>query len=207
MNRDQIKGAADKAKGAIEDTAGKITGDAKLQAEGKLEKAKGAARSAVGDVKEAVKNAKMAQAMRDVAQTASSRFPVYVSKAVSQDGFFVAVIYVMSFATKSINPFVPRARRSYLASSSASSTIAPLATFSVTRQVCLGVDVDLAVNPILISRESFDRVILRGEDIKLLEDCSPDALRQPSSCHAGKAGISASCSWPDARTATRSRRK
>jgi hypothetical protein len=31
--------------------------------------------------------------MRDAAQTASSRFPVYVSKAVSQDGFFVAVIY------------------------------------------------------------------------------------------------------------------
>src|ERR1700722_16012966 len=61
MNRDQVKGAADKAKGAIEDTAGKIIGDAKLQAEGKLEKAKGAARSAVGDVKEAVKNAKMAQ--------------------------------------------------------------------------------------------------------------------------------------------------
>src|ERR1700677_1871801 len=62
MNRDQVKGAADKAKGAIEDTAGKIIGDAKLQAEGKLEKAKGgAARSAVGDVKEAVKSAKLAQ--------------------------------------------------------------------------------------------------------------------------------------------------
>src|ERR1700735_1485802 len=61
MIRDQIKGAADKAKGAVEDAAGKISGDAKLQAEGKLEKAKGAARSAVGDVKEAVKNAKMAQ--------------------------------------------------------------------------------------------------------------------------------------------------
>ena len=42
MNRDQIKGAAEKAKGTIEDTAGKITADAKLQAEGKLEKAKGA---------------------------------------------------------------------------------------------------------------------------------------------------------------------
>ena len=41
MNRDQIKGAAEKTKGAIEDTAGKITGDAKLQAEGKLEKSQG----------------------------------------------------------------------------------------------------------------------------------------------------------------------
>ena len=53
--------------------------------------------------------------MRDAAQTASSRFPVYVSKAVSQDGFFVAVIYAMAFNTKSKNPLVPLARRSYFA--------------------------------------------------------------------------------------------
>jgi uncharacterized protein YjbJ (UPF0337 family) len=57
MNTDHIKGAADKAKGSIEDAAGKVTGDAKLQAEGKFDKAKGAARSAIGDVKDAVKDA------------------------------------------------------------------------------------------------------------------------------------------------------
>ena len=45
----------DKAKGAIEDTAGKAMGDKKLQSEGKLDKAKGAAHEAVGDVKDAIR--------------------------------------------------------------------------------------------------------------------------------------------------------
>jgi uncharacterized protein YjbJ (UPF0337 family) len=56
MDREHIKGAADKAKGAIKDTAGKITGDKELQAEGKLDKAKGAAHDAVGNVKDAARN-------------------------------------------------------------------------------------------------------------------------------------------------------
>jgi uncharacterized protein YjbJ (UPF0337 family) len=53
MDREHIKGAADKAKGAIKYTAGKVTGDEELQAEGKLDKAKGEAHNAVGDVKDA----------------------------------------------------------------------------------------------------------------------------------------------------------
>ena len=57
MNADHIKGAAEKTKGTIEDAAGKVTGDGKLQAEGKFDKAKGAARSAIGDVKDAVREA------------------------------------------------------------------------------------------------------------------------------------------------------
>ena len=57
MDKEHVKGAADKAKGAIKDAAGKLTGDTELQAEGKLDKAKGAAHSAVGDVKDAVKKA------------------------------------------------------------------------------------------------------------------------------------------------------
>jgi len=36
MDREHVKGAADKAKGAIKDAAGKVTGDKELQAEGKL---------------------------------------------------------------------------------------------------------------------------------------------------------------------------
>jgi uncharacterized protein YjbJ (UPF0337 family) len=56
MDREHIKGAADKAKGAIKDTAGKITGDKELQAEGKLDKAKGAAHDALGNVKDAARN-------------------------------------------------------------------------------------------------------------------------------------------------------
>jgi uncharacterized protein YjbJ (UPF0337 family) len=55
MDREHMKGAAEKAKGAVKDTAGKVTGD-KLQAEGKLDKAKGAAHNVAGDVKDTVKH-------------------------------------------------------------------------------------------------------------------------------------------------------
>jgi uncharacterized protein YjbJ (UPF0337 family) len=57
MDREHIKGVADKAKGAIKDTAGKLTGDKELQTEGKLDKAKGAAHEAVGNVKDAFRKA------------------------------------------------------------------------------------------------------------------------------------------------------
>jgi uncharacterized protein YjbJ (UPF0337 family) len=57
MDREHIKGAADKVKGAVKDTVGKVTGDEKMQAEGKLDKAKGAAHDAVGDAKDAVRDA------------------------------------------------------------------------------------------------------------------------------------------------------
>ncbi|HEY3721166.1 MAG TPA: CsbD family protein [Roseiarcus sp.] len=57
MDKEHVKGAADKAKGAVKDAAGKLTGDKELQAEGKMDKAKGAAHSAVGDAKDAVKRA------------------------------------------------------------------------------------------------------------------------------------------------------
>jgi uncharacterized protein YjbJ (UPF0337 family) len=57
MNKDHVKGAAEKVKGAVKDAAGGLTGDSKLQAEGKLDKAKGAVHTAVGDVKDAVKKA------------------------------------------------------------------------------------------------------------------------------------------------------
>ena len=56
MDREHIKGAADKAKGTIKDTTGKLTGDKKLQTEGKLDKAKGAAHDAAGNVKDAVRD-------------------------------------------------------------------------------------------------------------------------------------------------------
>ena len=53
MDREHVKGAADKAKGAIKDVAGKLTGDKELQAEGKIDKARGSAHDVVGDVKAA----------------------------------------------------------------------------------------------------------------------------------------------------------
>jgi uncharacterized protein YjbJ (UPF0337 family) len=53
MDKEHVKGAADKAKGAVKDTVGKMTGDDKLRAEGKIDKAKGEARELAGDAKEA----------------------------------------------------------------------------------------------------------------------------------------------------------
>lgn len=57
MDKEHVKGAADKAKGAVKDAAGKVTGDKELQSEGKMDKAKGDVHNAAGDVKDAVKNA------------------------------------------------------------------------------------------------------------------------------------------------------
>jgi uncharacterized protein YjbJ (UPF0337 family) len=57
MDREHVKGAADKAKGAIKDAAGKVTDDKKLQAEGKIDKAKGAAHNVAGNVKDAARDA------------------------------------------------------------------------------------------------------------------------------------------------------
>ena len=55
MAREHVKGTAEKVKGTIKDTAGKATGDKKLQSEGKFDKAKGSAHDMAGDVKDAVK--------------------------------------------------------------------------------------------------------------------------------------------------------
>ena len=55
MDKEHVKGAADKAKGAVKDAAGKMMGDKKMQAEGKMDKAKGAAHQTAGDVKDAVR--------------------------------------------------------------------------------------------------------------------------------------------------------
>ena len=57
MDREHVKGAADKVKGAIKDTAGKVTGDKKLQTEGKADKVKGGAHKVAGDVKDAARDA------------------------------------------------------------------------------------------------------------------------------------------------------
>jgi uncharacterized protein YjbJ (UPF0337 family) len=57
MDKEHIKGAADKVSGATKEAAGKLTGNEKLEAEGKFDKAKGEARDVVGDVKDAVKKA------------------------------------------------------------------------------------------------------------------------------------------------------
>ena len=57
MDKDRIKGMADQAKGAVKDAAGKVTGDTKLQAEGKMDKVKGKVESAVGGAHDAAREA------------------------------------------------------------------------------------------------------------------------------------------------------
>ena len=56
MDKEHIKGAADKVKGAVKDAVGGVTGNEKLQAEGKADKAAGATRESAGDVKDAGRN-------------------------------------------------------------------------------------------------------------------------------------------------------
>ncbi|HRK64256.1 MAG TPA: CsbD family protein [Terricaulis sp.] len=57
MDKEHLKGAADKVSGAAKEAAGKVTGNKKLEAEGKIDKAKGEAREFIGDVKDAAKRA------------------------------------------------------------------------------------------------------------------------------------------------------
>ncbi len=57
MDKDRINGAADQTKGAIKEAAGKVTGDAKLQTEGKIDKATGKVESAIGGAKDTIRDA------------------------------------------------------------------------------------------------------------------------------------------------------
>jgi len=57
MDKEHLKGAVDKTKGAVKDAVGGLTGDTSLQVEGKMDKAKGAARQGIGDAKDAAKDA------------------------------------------------------------------------------------------------------------------------------------------------------
>ena len=57
MDKDRIEGSLHQAKGKIKETFGKVTGDAKTEAEGKAEKAAGKVQNTVGGVKDAVREA------------------------------------------------------------------------------------------------------------------------------------------------------
>jgi uncharacterized protein YjbJ (UPF0337 family) len=52
MDKDRIEGSAKQVKGAIKDTVGKVTGDAKLQSEGKADKVEGKIQNTVGGIKD-----------------------------------------------------------------------------------------------------------------------------------------------------------
>ena len=56
MDKDRIVGSAHQAKGAVKEKIGKVTGDAKTQAEGAAEKNSGRVQNAIGGVKDAVRH-------------------------------------------------------------------------------------------------------------------------------------------------------
>ena len=56
MNKDQVKGRVEQAKGSIKEATGKVVGNPNLQTEGKVDKAAGKAQATYGDAKEKVKS-------------------------------------------------------------------------------------------------------------------------------------------------------
>jgi uncharacterized protein YjbJ (UPF0337 family) len=56
MDKDRIAGAAHQVKGAVKETIGKVTGDAKTQAEGAAEKTAGKVQNIVGGAKDAIRD-------------------------------------------------------------------------------------------------------------------------------------------------------
>ena len=55
MNRDEIKGKAEKAKGFAKDKAGELINDPELEAQGEAERAEGSVREGFGKAKRKVK--------------------------------------------------------------------------------------------------------------------------------------------------------
>ncbi len=57
MDKNRVEGMLDQAKGALKEGTGKLTGDQKLEAEGKADKVAGKAENTVGGVKDTVRDA------------------------------------------------------------------------------------------------------------------------------------------------------
>ena len=57
MDKEHVKGAVDKAIGKSKEAVGHVTGDKKLETQGKVDQAKGAIHNKVGDAKDAGKEA------------------------------------------------------------------------------------------------------------------------------------------------------
>jgi uncharacterized protein YjbJ (UPF0337 family) len=57
MHRDEAKGSAKDIKGAMKETAGRATGDERLEAEGTADRVEGKVQKGVGSLKEAARDA------------------------------------------------------------------------------------------------------------------------------------------------------
>jgi uncharacterized protein YjbJ (UPF0337 family) len=57
MNKEHVKAVEEKGVGKIKEVAGHVTGNTKLENEGKVDQVKGAIHNAVGNAKDSVKEA------------------------------------------------------------------------------------------------------------------------------------------------------
>ena len=57
IDKDRVEGIGHQIKGAVKEGVGKVTGDAKTEAEGKGEKAAGKVQNAIGGAKDAIRDA------------------------------------------------------------------------------------------------------------------------------------------------------
>lgn len=57
MEKEHVTGAAEKVKGKVEEVTGHVTGNKKLENEGKLDEVKGSLHNAIGNAKETGKDA------------------------------------------------------------------------------------------------------------------------------------------------------
>lgn len=57
MNKNQVKGRVEEAKGNVKEVAGKVVGNRDLETEGKVDKAVGKVQATYGDAKEKAKDA------------------------------------------------------------------------------------------------------------------------------------------------------
>jgi uncharacterized protein YjbJ (UPF0337 family) len=55
MDKDRVRGSAQQTKGKVKEVVGKVTGDAKLESEGKGDKAAGKVRNAIGGIKDTLR--------------------------------------------------------------------------------------------------------------------------------------------------------
>ncbi|HEY9065345.1 MAG TPA: CsbD family protein [Burkholderiaceae bacterium] len=72
MNKDQVKGRVEQAKGAMKEATGKVVRNRSLEAEGKIDKTTGRARADYGDLKEDVRDAAR-DAAKSVERSAAER--------------------------------------------------------------------------------------------------------------------------------------
>jgi uncharacterized protein YjbJ (UPF0337 family) len=57
-NKDQVRGRVKEAQGKVKEVAGKLVGNEKLEAKGKIQKVLGKAQAKFGDVKQDMKDSK-----------------------------------------------------------------------------------------------------------------------------------------------------